>query len=457
LRRLPGGSYLTRTSADRMSSKTLRLFAICLLTLPLYAQQAEGEDMPSYEVESIRILRSLRDPRAPAPGVLGHELASLGIEIATPLFAILESRKVPGLGKDAPQQLSERQLEAILVSMEEFGSRHMMPLLSKDPAGMTSVATRRAVIDLLGAVGESSELSVLFTQGLLEEEKELHRSLEPRLRTALASILTRDSRAFEVIRAIWPRLPEAILPAVILGIGESDDPLGVEVLGEMYHFNSSHELLILGQISQVAPSSQTQVNRELVEKIVGKLGAEDRRVKMAVCLALGRLEAASCVPHLIELVNSEDKGLRQNAHWALKELLNLDFAASVGLWRYWFKAEEQWLAREYPQVIAGLNDPREATVRSSLRSISGHQLNRHELAMSVGEVLDNRSEAVCLEACKVLEGLGSRWAIASLITALEDKRPLVREAALRALSVITGEKLTEDPEDWAHYRDLVMN
>jgi hypothetical protein len=424
--------------------------AAMMLALPAAAEEVgPDEKLGASETEAVEILRSLRDPEAPGPKVAGPRIGGLGAGVLEVLFDVLESHRVPAIGEGESQQLSEPQTEAVLLALETIGRGTVLARIEERFEAPSGCA---AAIAGIGAVGKARDLDLIMDWALLQEEHELNPELSETLRTATTAILRRDAKAFRQLEAIWSALPESFLPELVLAVGASGDRRGLEFLTEIYTWNPDLEYLVTTQVSVLGPSDSGEVNRTLAEYLQGRLRDADVENARAACLALGVLEDFRCVPTLIDLLEDERGGVRENAYWALRTLTGKNTSDAVQLWRYWYEKESAWERESEQDVLVRLRDRDEAQVIRALREIAGHRLNRHRLALSVTLLLRAPEEGIRLTATAVLADLGSRWAVRELIGALDDPVDEVRGALAATLEKITGERREATPEAWEGYQ-----
>ena len=98
--------------------------------------------------------------------------------------------------------------------------------------------------------------------------------------------------------------------------------------------------------------------------------------------------------------------------------------------------------------FGNLPDPLKTYVRQRLDEGQAYQGFRDDLAAEVLFLLEHPDPSIRLYACRVLEGLGSRRAIESLVHALEDTDQTVAKGAWTALQRCSGLDLPFDPAAW---------
>lgn len=434
----------------RMLAPTLLL----LIGQALGASPDQGEALSAEETDAVRLLRTLRDPEALPADVLGPELAALGPGIVGCLLGVLESGSVPGVDGQGRQTLSESQSAVLLRGLTELGRPTVLPYVTERYEEPATPGERSAAILVFGAVGEGSELRLMLDVAIAPEEVEgepvevMDATVAAALRSSVTMLLTREPRSFRELDNAWSALPNFVLGELVLGVGATHDPRALAFMDDVFERSPEMRERILSQVPLLGASEERAINDSLASKILVQLNSEQESTLRAACLALGGLEDSRCVPRLVELLGEGPPAVAQSAHWALGKLLNRQASASFGAWRAWLRDEQRWLREEEPTLLRQLRSAHEEEVLAALRAFSPRRLNRHELAIEVGVVLTDPSERVRQMACIVLAELGSRWSIRDLCGALDDQSDAVREAAQRALQVITGQNLGADPESW---------
>jgi len=168
----------------------------------------------------------------------------------------------------------------------------------------------------------------------------------------------------------------------------------------------------------------------------------------AAITALTALSDHNAVAPLIALLASENSGLRENAHWALRQLTGLSMAPSADVWGRWHQGEQYWCLRSKPREFQRLRLSDPAEVADALRTILSHPLARPELATALPDLLKSPWPALRVLACRSLGELSSRDAVGRLVWALEDPEPDVASAAHAALRKLTHLDLPREAVAW---------
>ena len=443
-----------------MNYRNLSFCLASLVALPLVADSSRAElsqadpltssKMTLAEGEVFRSLRTLRDPEAAGPEVVGLDIQSQGSGVLECLMAMIEERQIPDPDdlEGTAQILSEVQLEAILVALEAFGRDSSFATWQVYFEEPLNHASTNAAIYSLGAFGNAKDLERLMELPVVEGEKELHSRVKQSLRAATAAILGRDPRAFSRLGSTWSRLPNSWQIEIVKAVGETGDSGGLELLTDMYRRSPGHQRLIACQLPLTGPSNSATENRELAQELLEGLRSESKEDVQAAALGLAVLEDFSVLPDLIELLDDARPGVKVSAHHALTKLTNKTLTPSSELWKRWYKRELDWFANERNALVGRLRNRDHNVVVAALRELGRHRLNRHELALDVAPSMKEFSEAVRIMTITALSELGSRWGAESLVEALDDNEEAVRVAAYSALCVVTGTDCGQEVEGW---------
>jgi HEAT repeat protein len=422
----------------------------------LAATHAEG--VSPAEAQTYSLLRTLRDPQAPGPLVVGEQILSKGVLVLPGLFKVLDKHRIPDpLDPDGPAQaLSEPQVEAIMVALDFFGRSAAYPaweqyfeLGGEAELEPDSVAVSAAVT-ALGGFGMSQDLDQLWALIHLKlgPDPTLSRPLRMTLETAITSILKRDSRALRQIRSVWTSLPDEWVDSLARAVGKTGDPQGLVLILEMLNLATGHERVVASQVCMLGPSNNRGLNSEVVARLVNLVDLASSMDAQTAILALGALENLTVIPLLIEFLDDERGGMNSSALHSLKELTGASFHGSSAVWNLWYEGELKWAREEQDLALVKLRSPDPNVVKSSLKVIARHRLNRHELASAVLDTLSSRNVSVRLAAVQVLGEFDSRWTYSGLVECLNDSAEIVRQASHSTLTRLSGLNHGLAPADW---------
>jgi len=431
--------------------------AAALCVVPLVAQESrdleagEASTASPVERDAVRLLRLLRDPQGPSAADLAGDFAALGIPLLPAAADWLRERRIPGHDGAGEMALSVYQEELLLLAAERWGRPAVLGWLGEEPAGERDVPERAVAIQLLGAAGAAGDFERIAALARVEGETSIPRPIASRLAGALTRLVRRDPETCDVFADELGRNRSdapGLLQACVVAVGDARRPRGLTFLHQLASWNDDLIDLVLAQVKKLGPSLDADVNRRLAIAIRRHLDPHERTTCQAAVLALAELQDFDSMEEMIELLDVEDEGLRQNVHWALVELTGQRLSPQRDLWLRWLKREEAWFGREEYLAFKNLHSPDEGTVAKAIRVVSARRLRRHDLARGLTTTLSHPSERIRLLTISALRELDSPMVVPELIEALEDSRPAVVDAAWKALTTLTGEQLAQDPDVW---------
>jgi len=398
------------------------------------------------------LARTLRRARTqsdlPMAGFV-DELDALDTGSLPAFLEILERERVPPLEPDQREQmLSEPQRAILLAALGRREPRAVLAALDRRLELGQDVAGRLLALRVLGTVGTSTALQRMIDHTLIKDEEEPPAGLEQALREAVASTLARDPGGFAELNVLLQRTHASLRPALVQAAGDTKQARAIEIFSHALVIQPDLAPFVAAQVPRVGRSLDNKVNVDLVERLRALLDASDPNIQRAVALALGELRDDHSIPALIDLLDSEDSGLAQNACWGLQHATGLGFPASSERWRRWYADERSWFAREERGVLRDLESRDPAKVSTALREISQRRTERDELATEVIAVLQRAEPSLRAQACETLAALGSSIALQALLERLETDIPFCSQSAWRALRTITGLDLPSEAPAW---------
>jgi HEAT repeat protein len=424
------------------------------LLLTCYAASAFGNDgapgeLGHYEAEVIDTLRLLRDPSHPPIEDLVPSFTAAGRHVPGLLFDVLVQRSVPATGDVPAQRLSVFQRDLVVAGFEQLGRGFVYEALGDDLQDATDVAERRALIEVLGAIGTGDELMRVFDLALTAEEESPIRGLEEAFGNAATAILARDERAFQRLERSWRSQREELYSTLLTAVGNSDSPVALEYLAEVILWDEDLASAAMAQIPKLGKSADEHVNEELRMRLRHYLDPEQPGLCGAASLALAELEDLEALPYLIDLLASElaSDGIKRNATWALQKISGLSLPQNARRWNHWYEGELDWMRRGKAKEFRRIMSHDERHVAKGLREIAKHPLVNEEFVHTLRAVLIDRNDDVRVLACQALAVYGDEHVMPWLVDALEDPYPEVRHAAWESLRKLTGLELT--PLEWS--------
>lgn len=426
----------------RLLSTTLLPALLILLSSGASAGSAEDSELTG----AVDLLRLLRDPEHPPIEELAPELAERTRAQVPSLYDFLADGELPDLGLGS-QILSIYQRELILQAVEIHGRGPTLAQLGERLDVVPDEARRLASLNVWGAIAAVNDLDRVFAVAL-DDEAQLSSRASDALRDAVARMLKREPRGFGRLEGGWTAHPRSLLPALVRAVGDTRNPAGLGFLSKVVLWGDEHAGLAAMQIQKLGAGSDTTINKELALRMRSALGGDDDARSRALCQALTALGDLGALPAFIELLSSEDPGLRTTALWGLRKLTGLPFDGDPKRWDHWYRNEQDWMRRGRVGAFRSLNSSDAGEVRRSLTEISRHPLAREDFVIALGTLLESPIPAMRRMACESAAALGDRRVLPALLGVFGDDSPAVAEEAWRAASSISGLELPRDAALW---------
>jgi HEAT repeat protein len=220
------------------------------------------------------------------------------------------------------------------------------------------------------------------------------------------------------------------------------------VLGGLLGWNSSLDVSLLQQIARLAALGETASDPTLCGVVRGFLRSDEPGLACEAAIACGRLEDFDAADELVDLLESDERSVREASAWALGRLTGLAYQDDTQRWRAWLASEQAWLENEAPALIADLEHTDASRAIRCLGELSRRRYRRDELGAAMCVALDDERPEVRKLACTALARLGSKAVVPELIASLDDEDDEVTAAALAALRSITGMDLPAVSQVW---------
>ncbi|MEQ1892718.1 MAG: HEAT repeat domain-containing protein [Planctomycetota bacterium] len=442
----------------RTTRRIIAALAACACFGPAPAAQqaaqataSEEASLPTWTPEeeaAIRLLRTLRKKDRPADEVLVAQLSLPGEQLFPLFFEVLSRRQVPALEGGEAQILSEIQEEILLQTVAQLDRETVLAHVEAQLLAGADLRLRYAAMLSIGRAGRANDLPQLFELALPAAEPALDKRMALGLERAVTALARRDPRTFEQLVSLRRITRAELLPTLIDALGEAGDPRGLLYLGELLYWAEPLALDIMSQIPRVGASGDPALDEPLRVRLRPFLAPDRPGHCRAAITALATLADLESIPGLIALLTSEDRGLKENAHWALKELTGLGFSAAPDTWARWHQSELSWTVRSKALELQRLQNGDPAEAAEALCTLLTHPFARVDLRRTLPELLRSRHPALRGLACRTLGELGVVEATEKLVWTLEDEIPEVRSAAHAALRQLTRLDLPLEPVAW---------
>lgn len=400
------------------------------------------------EEAAIQLLRSLRKKERPSDQELAAQLSRPGPQLLSLFFEVFATRRVPAFAGDDPQMLSEIQERVIWLACEQLEREPVLAHVDAALLAGVDLGRRAASMALIGSVGRANDLPQLFALALADEETAIDKRLAKALRQAVTALVGRDPRAIEQLVTLRRITRPELLPVLVEAVGVAGDARGLAYLSEIAYWSEGLILEVMSQVPLLGPSGDAVIDTALRVRLRSYLDESRPGLCRAAITALTSLGDADAIAAMIPLLESENQGLRENAHWALRQLTGLTLAPSAEVWGRWHQGEQYWCLRNKAREFQRLRRSNPAEVADALRTILAHPLARDELASALPDLLKSPWPTLRVLACRTLGDLSSKAAVGRLVWALEDSDPEVVTAAHAALRKLTQLDLPREAIAW---------
>lgn len=394
-------------------------------------------------------LRRSRVERTLTTDTLAAEIAVLELAVLRPCLDTLERERVaavvPG---DREQMLSVPQRQIVLAALSRLAPAQVLAAALERAQLSREPVTRRLVLDVMGVSAGVRHLDQLVLQAMPEDGTEPQPEVVDSFQAALAGILSREPRAYDVLPAFHRDVPEVLSDAVVRAIGDAGQPRGLDCLERVLTFHPESIGLCASQVRRLGRSGILELDRSLAQRLRWAVDGARPETCRALILALGELRDYEAVPMLIDLLESEDRGTSGNAHWALKRITELEFVAAPERWRRWYESELTWFAREEDAALRALHVGSPSAAAAAARAIGERRLWREDLAQELLHALARPQPALRSPICRAIERLGVDNVTGGLVELLDDSDPESAKAAWHALVSLTGRELPADAMTW---------
>ena len=423
---------------------------LCVAALPASASSGGAPVPEKVAAELVGSLRAARDRAAPVADLTRRieQNAVTGLPL---LLTILGDERVPAPADDPEarvQQLSVVQRDMILNALERAGRERVLPSTDELFAAAPAADADFLALQVLGAVGSARDFERLLQHALDPDRTLLAERERLAFERAATRMLARDPETYEQLLRHAPNARPELLPSLLFAAGAARDPRGLAFVQQVLDRQPDLARIAISQVRLIGPSLSVQRNEELLRRVRPYLRPEEKETCQAAALALAELGDAESIPALLELLEHDSAGIRENALWALQRATGMSFPLDARIWTEWYEGELAWLADEAPGLIQQLSASDTSKVAEALKALTRHRLHRHQLAQRIGDELPRVSDELRVLICKTLGRLESPYAIPALLDAAEDRHVPLSIAAFEALLAVTRRDLGRDADTW---------
>ena len=427
-----------RTKSSRSSTLVLLFGAAIVLLIAVAVPWRNNEE--TFETRILRIF----EEEGQTDLDLEASLAALGPDALDGMFTALLSNRI-GL-----RDLAHSERQALEGAMAKFGPQALTAnfLCRFESGGQTRAVTY--AIQILAPECRAEHLRMLSSVAATAQPSE---SVGIPFRDAVADVLTRDREAFGSLAAAWRSLPDPLRVPLIEAIGRVGDPRGLAFLADNLGFDDKIDVALLDQIIRLVPKSGLLDPDAIAAPLRRILERGNGSSLQKAVIAVGQMRDEAAIPLLIELLESDSRGLLGQVGVALKRISGLSFRADQPRWMAWYEAESQWFDENGADSFANLYSEDSAVVIASVRSLAKRKLFRHRISNELVFLLGDVDASIRMVVCQALSQLRSPTAVPALIESLQDANESVAQNAWSALCALTGRRDPIDSDAWSRLSD----
>jgi HEAT repeat protein len=265
---------------------------------------------------------------------------------------------------------------------------------------------------------------------------------------AMSAILARDAAALAQARILFSESPPGLASSIVEALSSLRSHAVTRVLADLLGRSPGLDPLLLARLAERGRLREND-GESVFEGVRRYLRQRDPVLVGAAVLACGQLGDDGAVEALIDLIDHPDERVRCAVFTALENISGLGLGQEPARWTSWYQAEMRWWEEEAEALLVRIERGRGLEFVRAARAALEHRLFRDRIAQAFAQTLQGGNDEEVLLACRALEQLRSPLAVASLVECLERDDARVREAAWRALRIITGVELPPESDSWA--------
>lgn len=319
----------------------------------------------------------------------------------------------------------------------------------------------RAVIDGLRTLDDEHRLGALLVIANHGDASDLDRAQElcdlngdvwrEEFRATCARLFDRDG-AFESVasKQLW-YLPSSLGEELIHATADIGGTPAFEFLGRVLRGREELWPVALADLYRLAQEAPWELPEDLLDYTEDLLRSHDPATRREAARLLGLSAHAPAVAQLIELLDDEESGVAQTAHWALERSMARKLPSESARWRSALAEAKTWWAERAPAVFEDLDSGDPHLALAALKEMARQRFRRRELSRTAADLLRAEDPVLAEVAAGLIGRLGDGSEAPELIAALGRSEPRVKRAAGSALRKLLGARIEDDPVAWSRY------
>jgi hypothetical protein len=334
--------------------------------------------------------------------------------------------------------------------LERIPTTALESIQPKDVTPEERLATQAIGIAVLGEIGATPDdvrLAIDLSKAKNPDEG-INSQVSPVFEGAIERMLRRRPSLYSDVGLVIAKTTPTIQASLIAAIGATCCRDASQCLARLLGRWPAIDRLLIQQIGRRSGKAPIVLSPTDVAALRHFLESRETTLRREAALAVGRFEDPEAVGALIDLLGDPDRGVQENAHWALRQITGLRFHLDPKRWRGWHDQERAWWTTAAPGLIEMLDSENPVPTAGAIRELSLRRLFRNEVTDKLVPLLAARNRKVSKIAFAAVENLESERAIPALIDLLGDSDGSVQADALHALCRITGESHPAARADW---------
>ncbi|MDA1264990.1 MAG: HEAT repeat domain-containing protein [Planctomycetota bacterium] len=351
--------------------------------------------------------------------------------------------------EDAPPVLDATTLTGLHELAE--GIPALVALRLEDYAAGPRVTAACVALDLLAEHADSTSFDLVLALAKPHPEHTLtdHRPVGKKLSSCVATLLQRDPRGYTRVASAYGNIQEWLDLYLLRGLGEVRSATSMRKLASLLRVKPAWDATVLLELGNVARHVDTPLDDSGARLVRMYLSSHNIEERKQAAITVGRLDDYEAVGDLIDLLADEDRSVRTNAYWALREITAMTINAEPRRWRNWFDDETGWWAEQAPDLLVYFRHQDSAEVCLAINECAKKRLFRRQLTPALLPMLRHREPTVVRATCSALFALRAADVAEEMILALDRPEPGVREHAHRMLLGLTGlERVEPNVDAW---------
>ena len=414
-----------------------------ILLLVAAAQASPGRPAPA-EVDATTSVRTLvrtwLDQDRSSAG-MRDDLRGLGDQATSMLFEALAAESWSGGDTLLPEERT--CLQQALLALGDGSVRDLLTITPDTPS------TRRlAILLILEGIGSHVDITLAAQVASIDP---IDAALLEALEETVFQVLLRDVRGFGQVRGPALAGDVQVGAALVRAVARTESPVASTLLVSLLGIERDLDAMILQELATLIAANRGHVDPSIAPMLARFFKDEDPFIRRAAARAAGPTLNHTLAEELVVLLEDPEPGVRDAAHWSLRELSGVQLPGHQNRWKAWLEGQRRWYESRGQTALDHLYTRNKSRVLVALREIAAHPLHRLKTVPEVERLLGHNSPTVRLTACATLIQLGFSSQPELLTELLDDEHETVSQAAHGALQALTGQVLPPSPEPWLEF------